>query len=422
MAEHDRFVNTVRFSPNGEKFASGGADGRLLIFDGKNGDKLSEIGKPAHAGSIYALAWDETSRKLATASGDRTLKIWDVEAGTLFGEFKFGAAVEEQQLGCLWTSGGLIVSVSLSGAINYLEVSPSGEVKLVRVVKGHSKSISALEVATFGTGQKIVSASHDGVIAVWDAVTGDAQLMSGHSNQVQSLSVFGGTKLVSCALDDSVRFGDVSEAKFSDEIKLDAQPQGLAHADNGVTVVACVNKLLILRDGRNLATVAVAFEATCVAAMRSGRHFAVGSKDAKVHVYELTKEFGVNAVKTLNERGAVSQLAYSPDEKFLAVADSNKVIKCYRVTADDYEDVTREMWQHHAARVTSLSWAPDSKHLASTSVDTHVWVYSPESIMSYVQIKSAHPLNPVTASVWLDSNHLLTGGQDSCIRKWKFNF
>jgi hypothetical protein len=27
--EHERFVNVVRYSPNGEKFASGGADGKV---------------------------------------------------------------------------------------------------------------------------------------------------------------------------------------------------------------------------------------------------------------------------------------------------------------------------------------------------------------------------------------------------------
>lgn len=31
LNDHDRFVNVVRFSPNGEKFASGGADGKVSL-------------------------------------------------------------------------------------------------------------------------------------------------------------------------------------------------------------------------------------------------------------------------------------------------------------------------------------------------------------------------------------------------------
>ena len=77
--EHERFVNVVRYSPNGERFASGSADGKIFVFDGKTGDKLFELGKPAHNGSVYSMCWDPTSQKILTVSGDKTAKVWDVE-------------------------------------------------------------------------------------------------------------------------------------------------------------------------------------------------------------------------------------------------------------------------------------------------------------------------------------------------------
>ena len=83
LNEHDRFVNVVRYSPNGEKFASGGADGKLVVFDGKSGDKIGELGSPAHTGGIYSLAWDPTSKMILTVSGDKTAKLWNVESNTL---------------------------------------------------------------------------------------------------------------------------------------------------------------------------------------------------------------------------------------------------------------------------------------------------------------------------------------------------
>lgn len=73
----------MRYSPNGEKFASGGADGKLIIFDGKTGDKLDEIGSPAHSGGIYSLAWDPTNKFILTVSGDKTAKIWNVDSKSL---------------------------------------------------------------------------------------------------------------------------------------------------------------------------------------------------------------------------------------------------------------------------------------------------------------------------------------------------
>ena len=163
----------------------------------------------------------------------------------------------------------------------------------------------------------------------------------------------------------------------------------MVHLSNGVSVVACANKIVLMRNKQKVAAININYEATCIAAKSNVSEFAVGANDSKVHIYELTPELSVSAVKTLNERDAISTLSYSPDDRYLAVADAKKLVKCYRLTDDrNYEEITREMWQHHAAKVTSLSWSPDSKHLASTSVDTHVWIYSTESPMKYMQIKS----------------------------------
>jgi len=34
----------------------------VILYDGKTGERLSELGAPAHTGSIYGLCWDSTSR------------------------------------------------------------------------------------------------------------------------------------------------------------------------------------------------------------------------------------------------------------------------------------------------------------------------------------------------------------------------
>lgn len=53
--EHSRFVQAVRFSPNGNFFASAGFDGKVFLYDGTNADLVSEIGSPAHKGGVYGV-------------------------------------------------------------------------------------------------------------------------------------------------------------------------------------------------------------------------------------------------------------------------------------------------------------------------------------------------------------------------------
>lgn len=43
--EHQRFVQSVRYSPNGDHFATGGFDGKIFVYDGKTSDLIGELGK-----------------------------------------------------------------------------------------------------------------------------------------------------------------------------------------------------------------------------------------------------------------------------------------------------------------------------------------------------------------------------------------
>jgi WD40 repeat protein len=51
---------------------------------------------------VYACSWNKEGTQLLTCSADKTAKIWDAATGNLITTFKFGSAIEDQQLGCLW--------------------------------------------------------------------------------------------------------------------------------------------------------------------------------------------------------------------------------------------------------------------------------------------------------------------------------
>ena len=86
-------MQVVRFSPNGEMFASGGFDGKIFVYDGKTGDIKLELGSPAHKGGVYGVSWSPTSDKILSASGDKTCKIWKVETGELLADYSMGSQV-----------------------------------------------------------------------------------------------------------------------------------------------------------------------------------------------------------------------------------------------------------------------------------------------------------------------------------------
>lgn len=96
--DHNRFVQAVRYSPNGNLFASAGFDGKVFIYDGTSSDLVGEVGSPAHSGGVYGVSWSPDNKQLLTTSGDKTAKLWDVETRQLVSEFVFGDTVEDQQV------------------------------------------------------------------------------------------------------------------------------------------------------------------------------------------------------------------------------------------------------------------------------------------------------------------------------------
>lgn len=71
---------------------------------------------------LLQVSWSPDSSQLISASGDKTVKLWDVGTSTALTTFNIGADVMDQQLGCLWQKDHLL-SISLSGYINYLDKS-----------------------------------------------------------------------------------------------------------------------------------------------------------------------------------------------------------------------------------------------------------------------------------------------------------
>ena len=135
-------------------------------------------------------------------------------------EIKLGDSVDDQQVGCLW-QGKNVLTVSLSGKINYINVESGGE-NVVKTLKGHNKSITAVAVANQNTANPIIfSGSHDGLIIKWNANTGEmdslstAESINQHSNQVNAMSFDSVTNtLVTCGLDDTLKFIDTQRSVY----------------------------------------------------------------------------------------------------------------------------------------------------------------------------------------------------------------
>ncbi len=87
---HTHFVETLAWSPDGSRIASGGWDEKvhvwdhtkaepILIYDGHASNKAVSGGMPE--GMIFAVAWSPDGTSIASGSWDKTVQVWEASNG-----------------------------------------------------------------------------------------------------------------------------------------------------------------------------------------------------------------------------------------------------------------------------------------------------------------------------------------------------
>lgn len=408
LKDHERFVNCVRFNPAGDLFATVSSDGKLIFYDGKEGEKKSQVDK-AHAGGIYACSWSADGKQIVTASGDKTCKIWDVETSSVVNEFKIGDDIKDQQYGCLWQNND-ILSVSLSGKINYLDKN-SG--KICREIMGHQKNINCL---TYHSGLKAaITADYDGNVCYWDAIGGEAKNFTGkgHGTSVNDVATDNLDGLVTVGNDNKLRISSISEQTISDSATdLGGQPKSIAFAGNNQPVVLTTEAALVV-NGNKVSTTNLGFEPSCIACF--GDKVVIGAKE-KSGAFQYSLAGGELTNQTeIAIKDPVFAMRFSPDGQKLAVADKSNCISV--VDSNDHHVI--EKVYGHRARITTLAFS-ENGWLASGNIDQKIFVHNFED--RKVEIPLAHRMAAISGIEWTSDTRLISSAQDGSLKTWEISF
>jgi hypothetical protein len=73
---HQGVVTDVAFSPDGRRLASASQDRTVKVWDLRSEQEALTL--QGHTDTVYSVAWSPDGTRLASASSDRTVKVWDV--------------------------------------------------------------------------------------------------------------------------------------------------------------------------------------------------------------------------------------------------------------------------------------------------------------------------------------------------------
>lgn len=245
--------------------------------------------------------------------------------------------------------------MSLSGFINYLDVNNPD--KPLRIIKGHNRPITVLTLSD--DRSSIFTGSHDGFVTRyiinyflilhlitglyymvtlfylrWNTENGENERIegAGHGNQINGMRAHEGT-VYTCGIDDSLKQIDIEGNVYKpQDLKLGSQPRGMdIHRADRTVVTASVNEITVSRDCQKKSVVKASYEPSSVSISGQGHVAVGGAGDNKVHLFEL-KGDELSPLQELEHLGPVTDVAYSPDDKYLVACDANRKVVLYETT------------------------------------------------------------------------------------------
>jgi WD40 repeat protein len=417
VLEHAGPARAVAFSADGTRLAAASYDRTVRLWNAGTGGEERPL--RGFTLPVTSLVFSPDGKRLAAGSGgddpERAgeVKVWDLAAGkegpAPQGHVDIVASLAYSRDSTL-LAGNSVGSFGRPGEVKVWDAATGAE---VMTLKGHGSQVTG--VAFTADGQRLACACSDRTVKVWDVQRGpQAQTLAGHLSRVNGLAFsLDGTRVASAG----AAWDEKKQRQAGGEIRLWDTASGHEEA--------------VLR-GHTLPVTSVAFSP-------DGKRLVSGSGGSNspgqigdVVVWDLADR---RAVLTLvGHRGPVTGVACSPDGKYLASSsgawDTTKGYVGGDVKVwDAHTGAAGPLLKGHAWLATCVTFNLDGTRLASGSAvpdwddrgrhivcgEIKVW-----DVQSGQEALTLHGHGDIVLSVAFSSDglHLASGSADGTVKVW----
>jgi len=163
LLHHDAQVWSVTYSPDGKRIATASQDKTAKIWDAVTGQLLMTL--MGHTDSVNGIVYSPDGKRIATTSDDHTAKVWDASTGklllTLSGHTDWVARIAFSPDGAQLVTTSADMTAKIWNANTGMEL---------LTFSGHG--VLVFDVAFSPDGKRVATCGEDGFVRIWDSISG----------------------------------------------------------------------------------------------------------------------------------------------------------------------------------------------------------------------------------------------------------
>jgi DNA-binding beta-propeller fold protein YncE len=284
--KHPNAAYAVAYSPDGERLATASLDNSVKLWNAGTGEELARL--RGHGDGVCGVAFSTDGKKLFSASLDMSLRSWDGHSGAPIGSAVGHSAYLESMAvspdGSAFATGGHDNMIRLW----------SGDGAPGAQLRGHTEAVYT--VAFSMDGKTLASGGNDQQLFLWNIASGEKKAVSGHRGTVQSIVFSPDGKRFAVSAEQTIYFfnfsGESLEANLVTKIELDNLIKTLAFSHDG-------------------------------------KWLAAGERDGKLRLF--TASEGASVTSQDAHTNGIYGIAFSPDSHSLATASFDRTIKVWKL-------------------------------------------------------------------------------------------